>query len=218
MKWNPPGSMSYHSWTSFREEFKEKAPVRYWFRHTLRSLVRRKIVVKYNNMKYWVRYRTYDKYHIVKTGLKPSYYEKDYILLHSNFNLLKEYVEVDLSWKEYTCSSEHLKDANWKRKHIPFYNLFTTYRRPDLGIQRLEWEATLDDPSLPLHERSPNQAVAAREILELYRWWVNDYPGYDSTIFSQKTSKLSSAVRQQYLHIETDMLVRLMKVRKHMWT
>jgi hypothetical protein len=44
----------------------------------------------------WIAYRTYEKYHIVKTDLKPDYYDKDIIMLHCCFSLLKDYVEKEL--------------------------------------------------------------------------------------------------------------------------
>ena len=55
----------------------------------------------YDNVKYWIKYRTTDKYHVVKTGLKPGYYECDTRILHVNFNMLKDFVEVESAWTYY---------------------------------------------------------------------------------------------------------------------
>jgi hypothetical protein len=89
--------------------------------------------------------------------------------------MLKDFVEI--SKAKYSCYGEEAKllyKKNWKYK-IPFYFKYC-FREPDLGIKHLLWESSLDDPSLPLDQQSPDQAVLAREVLELYIWWVKDRP------------------------------------------
>ena len=62
----------------------------------------------FNDIKYWFIYRFHPKhrYHVVDTGLAPGYYDKDYLILHSVFNILKEYVEVELAWSQYCCDKK----------------------------------------------------------------------------------------------------------------
>lgn len=45
----------------------------------------------------WIAYRTYDRYNVVKTELRPGYYEKDEILLYSSFAILRRFVEIELT-------------------------------------------------------------------------------------------------------------------------
>ncbi len=172
-KYNPPGSMTSRGWRLFDDEFKDRAPIRYWLVKTFRGEFMNPIRWKYESVTNWIRYRTRNKYHIVNTGLTPGYYDADSRIFHSNFNLLKDFVETDVSRHQWP---DRNTTTTWCEKYMPFYRWVYPFRRPDLGIKRLEWEATLDDPNLPIFDQSPHQAKAAREMLVLYRWWTEDRP------------------------------------------
>ena len=171
--YNPPGALTSEGWYSFNQEFKKVAPVRYWFHRNFRRIFIYPIKWKYEEISYWIRYRTFDKYHVVKTGLKPDYHTEDTIMLHVNFNLLKDFVEISQAYRTYWQDDV---PKTWYEKHMPFYRVFFPFRRPDLGVKQLEWASTLDDPALPPHEQSVEQAKQAREILVLYRWWTDGRP------------------------------------------
>jgi len=244
MRYDPPGSMTSKGWRLFNKEYEEQAPIRYWFAHTFKYAVLMPVKWKYEKIHDWVRYRTYDRYHIVKTGLEPSYYDACTVMLHVNFNILKEFVEVEQAWSTY-CWSDDRKEASWCEKHMPFYRRVYPFRRPDLGIKHYEWAATLDDPALPPHERCDHQAVAAREILVLYKWWVEDRPArkevehvsYDhqgldmmasldddfdreAPDFKAHVASMDAATKQEedWNTEDEEMLIRLMKVRRSLWT
>jgi hypothetical protein len=170
MNFSPPGAMSATGWRLFEEEFKEVAPIRYWFKHTFHRGFVWPVQRAYKNCRSWIGYRTTHRYHVMKTGLNPGYQDKDTIMLYINFNILKDFVEIELG------SRYSDQTFTWCELHIPFYRLFYPYRRPDLGMKSLEWACTLDDPSLPPNERSEEQAKASREIRELYIWWVVERP------------------------------------------
>lgn len=245
MDYNPPGALSSKGWRLFDKEFKERAPIRHWIKKDFRKTFILPIKWKYESINHWIRYRTYDRYHIVDTGLKPGYHEIDTLMLHSNFNMLKDFIEVEQAKRSYYWSDEYEKDASWCEKHMPFYRRFYPFRRPDLGIKHLEWASTLDDPALPLYEQSPTQARAARESLALYNWWVNDRParkeieyveyndqglGYLASLdddFDKEAPDFKAhcvSAKSQFEQADsweeedTEMLVRLMKIRKSLWT
>jgi len=48
-----------------------------------------------SNIKYWIAYRTYDKYHIVKLGTKPGYQDVTHRLPIAVFELLRVFVEEE---------------------------------------------------------------------------------------------------------------------------
>jgi hypothetical protein len=249
MDFNPPGALSSKGWRLFKREFKQEAPIRFWVTHTLRRNTVLPIKWKWEAISDWIRYRTYDKYHVVKTGLKPQYYDKDTLMLHMNFNLLKEFVEEELSWRSWCFEDEKKEPLTFVQKWVPLGRRFFPYNNPERGIKYLEWEATLDDPSLPPHEQSPHQAVMAREKLALYDWWINGRPGrveielpahpkrksndtdeeldifdddYDRTSpeyaeYLEILDKRSEQEEQRSIE-DTEMLLRLVKVRGSMWT
>lgn len=79
---------------------------------------------------YWFAYRFSPKrrYHMLNLGTKPGYSDVCERLLHANFALLKEFIEIE----------------------EPFVYI--------------NWEAT------------PEHSHAAKEMKELYNWWVNVRP------------------------------------------
>lgn len=243
MHYNPPGAMSWRGWRLFKEEFKEQAPIRYWFDNEFDKFTN-PIKWKYESICDWIRYRTYDVYHNIDTGLDPGYYGIDKLMLHTNFNMLKDFVEVEQAWTSYSWANEGIL-ASWCEKHMPFYRMFYKFRRPDLGIKHLTWAATLDDPTLPINEQCPSQAVYARELLILYKWWTETRPGrkeiehvdyddqglgtlacfdedFDKTAadYILHTKYMDAANKQEeaWNAEDDDMLVRLIRIRRSMWT
>lgn len=239
MDFNPPGAMSSMGWRLFGEEFKEVAPIRYWIKHDFMRGVVWPVKRAFTNVVYWIRYRTTHKYHVIKTGLKPGYSEIETIMLHSNFTLLKHFVEVELA------SHSADREFTWCESHMPFYRLFYPFRRPDLGMRVLDWKCSLDDPALPPFQRSDQEAIVSREIRTLYKWWVEDRPARkrieiptyslqgkgDLGLFDddfdreaedfkayEKAREESQAQSSLWRDEEQAMLERLIKVRRSLWS
>lgn len=244
MNYDPPGSMTSKGWRLFKKEYKERAPIRYWIMNDLRYKCLMPFKWKYEKISYWIRYRTYDKYHIVNTGLTPEYYDVSTVMLHANFNLLKDFVEIEQAWAKYCWSGER-NNGSWSSRHMPFYKVFFPFRRPEMGIAHFEWAATLDDPNLPPHERCDHQAVAARETLALYKWWTVDRPARkeveylpydhqgldglcaldddfdrDAEDYKKHVESMDEAAKQEeeWEKEDEEMLIRLIKIRKSLWT
>lgn len=238
MAFNPPGALTSAGWDSFDREFRFKAPIRHWLQHDFKKIFVYPVKWWYEKTSLWLIYRTVDKYHVVSTGLEPGYYELDHRLLHVNFNSLKDFVEVQQARREYW--SDDVKKT-WCEEHMPFYEMVYPFRRPELGIKHLEWASTLDDPSLPPFEQSPAQAKHARETLKLYKWWVEErptrvpveicHPSADLfDIFNpsfrltkeykvyRKGIERSHKQRDKWDKEDDAMLVRLMKIRRGLWT
>lgn len=246
MDYDPPGSLSSKGWRLFNHEFKERAPIRYWLTNDLRRKVFLPVKWKYERAFRWIGYRTIDRYHVIDTGLPPDYYDIDTLMLHSNFSLLKDFVEVEQAWQKYCWTEECRNSRKWFERTFPrIYRLFHKFRRPDLGIQHFEWASTLDDPNLPPNERSDAQAQDAREILALYKWWVFDRPArkeIPSVSYSDQGFGILGVLDDDFDHeaddyklnreiadknseldeiwrIEDDeMLLRLIKIRHGLWT
>lgn len=83
----------------------------------------------YYKIKYWIIYRTTDQYHIIRTGLKPGYYDVDYRLVHGMFNLLVEFVEKEYERIDWNSDDDHKHAAKemkelykWWKEVYPFYD------------------------------------------------------------------------------------------------
>lgn len=245
MDYNPPGALTSKGWRLFKDEFKRNAPVRYWIKNTLRYKYYLPITWKYKAVKEWVRYRTYDRYHVVKTGLPPGYVGVEQQLLHSSFNLLKDFVEVELAWHTYAWSDERKKSGFFERHFTFIYRLLNPFRSREWAMKYFDWASTLDDPNLPPHERCDHQARDAREIRELYLWWVDKRPTrkeFETPEYSDQGLGIMSSLdddfdrnaedfkafsnvmaqnedlNKQWDEEDTEMFIRLIKVRKSLWT
>lgn len=239
LDYNPPGALSSRGWRLFNLEYKENAPLRYWFRNDFRRKFIYPIKWKKDAISRWIRYRTYDRYHVIKTDLEPDYHSVATQMLHANFTLLKDFVEVEQAWMSH-------RKRTWFQRTFYIYNRYT-FRNPQLGIDHFKWAATLDDPALPPHERCDHQAIAAREVLDLYDWWVNRRParkdifipdynkqgtGNDilacfDTDFDREAEDYKahveamdaqSALEDEWQEEDDAMLARLIKIRHQLWT
>jgi hypothetical protein len=240
MNYNPPGALSAEGWDAFNAEFEEMAPIRFFISKNFKRTFIWPFTRRTSAIRDWIRYRTTEKHHVLLTGLEPGYEELSKKMLHVNFNLLKDFVEVDRAWHSYIWSEEK-KSAAWTR-YIPFYDPNRNFRRPDLGVKHLEWESTLDDPSLPPHEQSPTQAIQAREVLELYNWWITTRPARhvpeppplraddSSSLFSsvmrnspeyvvyKKYMKDMEKKERAWTREDDKMLIRLIRIRHGLWS
>jgi hypothetical protein len=76
-------------WQRVKDFYWEESPKVWWrkIRLTLPPFIK--------NIERWIAYRTYDKYHIVKTGLKPGYRDITWRLPCAMFTLIEEFVEYE---------------------------------------------------------------------------------------------------------------------------
>ena len=203
VRFSPPGALTFSGWDSFNAEFKQKAPVRYWFNHDLLRKFRQ-LRRAASDAVHWVRYRTTDRYHVVQTGLQPGYAEIDRRILHANFSLLKDYVEIELAL---------------------FYHMLhdtkghTRGRDPEAGAAYLRDKVGNNEHY--------------DDILDLYTWWTVTRPAraeihipeFDTDgALTPEYLAFRKAVEQQsdlddvWYQEDTDQLVRLIKLRRHLWT
>lgn len=166
----------------------------------------------------WIAYRTTKRYTTIKIrSLEPNYWDKDTLLLHGIMQLVVDYVEIE-------CSQMHRRVKPSLRdrllRMIPwFLRSDEWYRSPESGVADLKWQCSLDDSSLPEDERNPEQAQAARVILEVYTWWKDIYPKREDPHLNPDyyTKDLLKIIRQ---HSKEDakMLKKIIDVREYLWT
>jgi hypothetical protein len=155
--------------------------IRYWYSDTMD----------------WIRYRTYDRYNIIKiTSLPPDYSDPRERLLHGSFDLLVDFIESEKAHME-RCWGRDKTTRSWKDKlylrlphilrHLPMWN------SRELGLAYLDWEISLEnDPEMnppkteeekkefaekyPYAYTNLSQWYIAKEEKELYLWWTVERP------------------------------------------
>lgn len=243
-----PHALGWNEWTKWHETTRKERPWAYFIAETVPEFLRdscKRITDPINSARSWVRYRVFDRMHVVNTGLAPGYHDSDERMLHGMFSLLVDYVEVELAWMHVVfdkTAREHYRHPWWSLG----WTRFKSFRDPRAGLDHLRWEMSLDDEKLPSHERNPHQAVRAREIWQLYHWWKNIRPKrpdpHDASGWSEYCRKhtlddildddvsdddrlvrmeiidLSREIETSYDEEDEQMLIRLVKIRKSLWT
>ena len=184
------------------------------------------------------------KTHALTSMLKRGeYHELDTRLLHAVFDELINFVEIESAWMQVVFSPEERK-----KYCIPWHRSFLgikPWRNAQAGIAHLNWAAALKrdedwiDKNDPTFGQPTAQALAAQEILQLYHWWKHERPNRPdpheisgwSKYCGQKriVGKMEESVSRDILNAclkiekeheeeDTDMLIRLIKIRSHLWT
>jgi hypothetical protein len=183
-----PGALTSRGWREWREAAQTRHPVRYWLADEgldYLQTVFYYIPDKLYGLKYYINNRWVTRTHALTAharDIKPGEWrDVGNRFLPCLFNELRDFVEVELAWWHIAWA-----DRNEKNKYnAPFWATgwfrWRTWRCPQAGLDCLAWQMELtnaeflDDDKKHLAEPT-YQAKAAREILELYKWWTEVYP------------------------------------------
>jgi hypothetical protein len=211
-----------------------------------------------NSLRCYINNRWIIKSHTLTSTLKRGqWHDLDVRLLHSIFDELVNFVEIELAWMNVVF------DQDDKKKYkTPWYRTFfkiRLWRNSETGIEYLNWASELkyDDESIekndPNFGRPTPQALAAQEIHKLYTWWKEKRPNRPdpsdasgwSKYCEEKLSKAKAEdhnqslsnmrnnsnntqarnlldilhkIEQEQDNEDTEMLIRLIKIRHSLWT
>ena len=183
---------SSNDWHEFREYHKEHNPIRYFINNDFESIFIWPWSMRLERAIDWVKYRTTRRYHIVNTGMEPGYSDVSERMLHVNFNMLKDFVEIEKA---------HMYEV--------FVNNGVTGNAA--GVAHLMWEMGLEEQE---EFGNNQQAKNAREIYDLYNWWIDERP--------LRVEPMETPEHNAYWKLRTKEdeknLIRLMKIRDALWT
>jgi hypothetical protein len=175
-------------WRLWKEAAKESHPIRYWIVEEGLDHMQNFVnwpMDRLHDVRYYINNRWITKSHALTAhprDIKPGdWRDVGNRFLPCLFNELVDFVEVEQAWHHVMWDKEARKKfaVPWHRRFFRF----RTWRCPDAGIEHLLWASGLkldehmgtdkgsDDYGKPTH-----QAIAAQEILALYRWWREVYP------------------------------------------
>jgi hypothetical protein len=195
-----------YTWEDWERDNQKTYPFRYWLHETMPMWFRVHVSMNIENIWYWIRTHTYNRYHLLDlrsdVGIvyKWGWIENDTAMMLSCFNILRKFVEVEkglasLSWD--FENDEWWKEAGEKERKVYI-----------------------------------NQRNDMNEIKTLYDWWmkererehynVNGMYGYDRKlvldIFNDGRT-LNWLEAMDELDKKDDlMLEKLIKYRHYLWT
>lgn len=173
-------------WDEWRTTAKMRHNFRYWLAedalHSLQNFVYY-IPDRLNDVRYYINNRWISRSHSLTAhprDIKPgSWSDVGYRFLPCMFNELQDFVEIEQAWHHCIWSDDAQKkfEVPWWRKG---WLRWRTWRCPEAGLEYLRWATTLTNEEFleedKKHEAVPtHQAIAAKEIIELYTWWTVTY-------------------------------------------
>ena len=224
-------------WDEINARIRREHPVGWFLTETLPDCIEAVynfITSPYYKTRYYIRNRFFRKTHQLRTDCPVGqYWDTDERILTAMANAIIDYVEIELAFKHMWCGSDELEKARWKKG-----------RCPELGLKYLEWEMDLDNPHLEENHRADFQAVAAREIKKVYDWaktrnarpdpmelsgWSEYCAKYAGTMWKEAVSPEQQAesdlalaklrdIEEKYHQEDENMLIRIVKVRRNLWT
>ena len=235
-----PSSATLEDWGAWRKRTKAKNKFVYWIAEDLfddiQSFVYYPVDV-YHHLRCKFLNRYVDKLHYLKTGLPAGEYnDVDTRILHGLFTTLVDFIEVEKAHHNTIfCGDSELK------KEFPFWskNRFFRWNRlrsAKSGLAHLDWEMALVDDETG---EPTSQAIAAKEQFELYNWWTVTRPArkdpyeyetvaanldWDEFLYKKQTPEdiarrqRGFELEEQYSKEDDDMLIRLVKIRRNLWT
>ena len=174
-------------WYDWNNKAKGYNPVRYWLAEEgldkLQDFVTYPIRKLYD-VKYYINNRFVSRTHALTAhsrDIKPgSWTDVGNRFLPCLFNELVDFVEVETAGNHIAWGGEEVR----AKYDVPFYASgwwrWRTWRCRQAGLDHLDWAMSLTnrdwvDKSDPDYGKPTSQALAAKEIKELYTWWTVTY-------------------------------------------
>ena len=219
-----PAAGTWEEWDQYKIDAKAKNPFVDWLTNDGFDGLQNIIYFPYDvidMVRYYFVCRFITKTHYAPTRLTPGqYYEVDTRLLHSAFELLVDFIEVEKAWMHVVFDSD---GTEWDKYGYPRWYRYRLlrwtrkFRSPEAGLAHLAWEATLDAPDTPEESLCVSQAQAAREQRALYMWWKHERPNRADPYKDLPYEQILE-IEEKYAQEDEEMFIRLIKIRRSLWT
>jgi hypothetical protein len=258
LKLDKPAALPWGEWEVWESQVRQSRPVAFWLTETLPDWLEKPaewVVDPVDRVRCYIRNRWVTRTHCLVSNLKPGqWHELDTRILHSLFNELVNFVEIEKAHMQVIFYND---PESRKKYQMPWWNQMRwlrmrQWRCAQAGLDHLKWESQLVydadcgvDPTYPKFGKPTPQAVAAQQTLDLYNWWTVRRPArpdpFDAsgwtafreeqnidakTIFSggkitnreRRLLRRATQIENKYDREDQQMLVKLVKISKSLWT
>jgi hypothetical protein len=239
-------SYTSKEWKKWKSEAQTKHPIKFWIAEEGLDILQDIFLFipdVVNTVFYYIRNRFIRKSHYLRTGLKPGYYyDLSGKILEGLFCGLVDFVEIEKAWLQVSWNCCDIEGTNKEKEkylnskyNLSWWRRKIGFRCPQAGLDYLEWE-------IGLKKESSTQAKVAKEVKELYLWWKNrinrpdsyEASGWDALCDTKRGDDFFDwgepvkgeheafqklrEIEAQYEQEDTDMLIRLIKIREGLRT
>lgn len=237
-----PGALQWGEWDEWKKKVQQDHPIGYWLTEELPGHLERipeTFVDPFHNISYYIRNRWHRQTHVLPTGFKPgTYHDLRERLLYGCMESLVDFVEVEKAWMTYICDdTDTIKLGKGGRspeaglKHLEWE---MTLDDPALSeTERSPSQATCAREIYEIYTWWKTLRPARPDPMDVSGWSAHcseiRKQGYD--LFDERRPETpeeetsSKAMLKSLRDIEEaqdqedeQMLVRLMKIRLHLWT
>jgi len=233
---NWPKSATMEDWATWHK-FARKRKLCYWLTVNVPSYFRVK-KMQLDDVKYWFMYRFQKRhrYHLVDTKLEPKYYETETRMLHAMFSLLQDHVEIEKAQLHYismekgdirpTKSRAGLMHLDWE-----IGLTHDEYPRPELegqptgqavAAQKIKdlyvwWTVTRPGRADPWDDKLFDTNSFSKDknesIWEMMAARTDEQKKEASDAYLKR-----EAINEAYSAEDEKMMLRLVKIRRALWT
>lgn len=183
-----PSSATGRGWREWKTAAQARHPIRYWIVEEGLDAVQNFVnwpADRWNDVRYYINNRWITRSHALTAhprDIRPgNWCDVGNRFLPCLFNELVDFVEVEQAWHHVAWD-----EAARAKFAVPWHRRwfrFRTWRSAEAGLAYLDWAGSLKldthmgvDPGSAEYGEPTHQALAAREIKELYMWWREIYP------------------------------------------
>lgn len=144
----------------------ETKPIRYFLFYGLPQSVEfflYDIPYMINRWYWWIRYRTFDRYHILDLKLKPRYYEAPTIIEAALWTVLVDFVEGEAAWKTIICDENRDELVKEYKKR--------NGRWPEKGLEHLDYYINITEEYWTEHRRN-----GYKKVKQAYLYYTIEKP------------------------------------------
>ena len=229
-----PKAGSAQLWETWESQARAAHPLRYWIVETGFDLVQHlftKISLIPENVVIYLYNRFVSRSHVLSSSnlRAGKYYEIENRVLNCMFDTLVDYVEVECAHANHEYdyrAAGTMPPTEWASVLLAIRG--RRWRHPRAGIDRLLWEASLVNdmdygaaPGDPEWNQPTFQALRAQEALALYMWWKHTRPARRDPYSLQRglAAHLDGfLIEEQHDAEDVEMMVRLVRILKSLWT
>jgi len=198
-----PGAATGRGWNEWKQAAQETHPIRYWIVEEGLDYLQNFVnwpADRINDVRYYINNRWVVRSHALTAhprDIKPGQWQDvGDRFLPCLFNELVDFVEIEQAWHHVNwdeVARKKYKTPWWQRNWYTRWGV--KWRCAEAGLAYLDWSSGLKldsnwgvDSSSENYGEPTHQALAAREIKELYMWWKEVYPNrpdvYDASGWS----------------------------------
>ena len=217
-------------WNEWEDKAKAAYPVRWWIAEEGLDYLQKIVYYipdRLNDIRYYINNRWVTRSHALTAhprDIKPgAWMDVGNRFLPCLFNELVDFVEIEQAWHHCLWSDEARTEFE-----VPWWRSgwlrWRTWRCPEAGLEYLKWASGLTNKDFIKEgekEEPTYQAIAAKEIIELYTWWTVTYPNrpdpYEASGWSAycEASRLANGGKLSWSSSKDSPEMRKMSTKAH---